>query len=305
MTSLEALKETVKRELPKWLETDPAFREAILAITAQLHPRREETDDKITRILDEMRRERERREALQREYNERWDRQYEADERRWQEQNRKWDANQAELKALREEQNRKWEEQNRKWEAQNRKWDANQAELKALREEQDRKWAEQNRKWDANQAELKALHEESLALGKRIDRGIGALGARWGMRSEKTFRDALAGILEKTFGVKVLNVSEFDHEGTVFGRPDQVELDVIIKNGLLILCELKSSVDKPAMYSFERKARFYERCHHRRADRLIVISPMIDARAQEVAERLGIETYGEPEDVTESSAAGP
>jgi hypothetical protein len=305
MTSLEALKETVKRELPKWLETDPAFREAILAITAQLHPRREETDDKITRILDEMRRERERREALQREYNERWDRQYEADERRWQEQNRKWEANQAELEALREEQNRKWEEQNRKWEAQNRKWDANQAELKALREEQDRKWAEQNRKWDANQAELKALHEESLALGKRIDRGIGALGARWGMRSEKTFRDALAGILEKTFGVKVLNVSEFDHEGTVFGRPDQVELDVIIKNGLLILCELKSSVDKPAMYSFERKARFYERCHHRRADRLIVISPMIDARAQEVAERLGIETYGEPEDVTESSAAGP
>ena len=79
----------------------------------------------------------------------------------------------------------------------------------------------------------------------------------------------------------------------VFGRPDQIELDVIIKNGLLLICELKSSMDKAAMYAFERKARFYERRHDRKADRLIVISPMIDARAQQVAERLGIETYGD------------
>lgn len=53
------------------------------------------------------------------------------------------------------------------------------------------------------------------------------------------------------------------------------------------------------MYSFERKARFYERRHQRQADRLIVISPMIDSRAQDVAKRLGIETYGEPEEVSE------
>ncbi|WPL11899.1 hypothetical protein Thiosp_01652 [Thiorhodovibrio litoralis] len=57
---------------------------------------------------------------------------------------------------------------------------------------------EQNRKWEANQVELAPLHEESLALCKRIDRSIGALGAGWGLRSEKAFRDALAGILEKS-----------------------------------------------------------------------------------------------------------
>ncbi len=44
------------------------------------------------------------------------------------------------------------------------------------------------------------------------------------------------------------------------------------------------------MYIFERKARFYERCHGRKADRLIVISPMIDAMAQRVAGEPGIET---------------
>ena len=91
----------------------------------------------------------------------------------------------------------------------------------------------------------------------------------------------------------MLNVNEYDDQGTVFGRPDQIELDVIIQNGLLLICELTSSIDKAGMYIFERKARFYEQRHQHIANRLIVISPMIDARARQVAERLGIETYGD------------
>ena len=188
----------------------------------------------------------------------------------------------AELRRDREEQTRNWEEQNRKWDEQNRKWD-----------EQNRKWDEQNRKWEESGQRFDRLHEEIMAQAKKHDRSIGALGARWGMQSEKAFRNALAGILEQNFGVQVLNVNEYDDEGVVFGRPDQVELDVIIKNDLLLICELKSSIDKAGMYIFERKARFYERRHQRQANRLIVISPMIDARAQQVAERLGIETYGD------------
>ena len=96
---------------------------------------------------------------------------------------------------------------------------------------------------------------------------------------------------------QVTNVTEFDDQGEVFGRPEQIELDVVVKNGLLLICEIKSSVDKSAMYAFERKARFYERLHDRKASRLLVISPMIEAKAQKVAERLGIETFAEPEDV--------
>ena len=88
-----------------------------------------------------------------------------------------------------------------------------------------------------------------MALAQKHERGIGALGARWGLQSEKAFRDALAvGILEKNFGVQVLNVNEFDEQGVDLGQPDQVELDVIIQNGLLLICELKSSIDKAGMY---------------------------------------------------------
>jgi len=200
----------------------------------------------------------------------------------------------AELRRDREERAREWaeqrDEQNRKWDEQNRKWDELQAELRYDREEQ-------ARKWEANQVELRRLHEEIMAQAQKHERGIGALGSRWGLQSEKAFRDALAGILEQSFGVQVVNVNEYDDQGVVFGRPDQVELDVIIKNGLLLICELKSSIDKAGMYIFERKARFYEQRHQRTANRLIVISPMIDSRARKVAERLGIETYGDSTEV--------
>jgi len=202
-----------------------------------------------------------------------------------------------ELRRDREEQARKWDEQNRKWDEQNRKWDEQNREQRLNWDEQNRKWDEQNRKWEESRREFDRIHEEIMAQAKKHDRSIGALGARWGLQSEAAFRNALAGILEESFGVSVRNVCEFDDAGEVFGRPDQVEIDIIVKNGMLLLMELKSSIDKGGMYIFERKARFYERHHHRKADRLIVISPMIDPRAVPVAQALGIETYGDSLDV--------
>jgi hypothetical protein len=184
-----------------------------------------------------------------------------------------------ELRRDREEQTRKWEENNRKWEENNRKWEENNRE--------------QNRKWEESRQEFAAVHEEIMAQARKFDRSIGALGARWGLQSEAAFRNALAGILEQSFGVTVRNVCEFGDTGEVFGRPDQVELDIIIKNGLLLILELKSSIDKAGIYSFERKARFYERRHQRKADRLIVVSPMIEPKALAVARDLGIETYSD------------
>jgi hypothetical protein len=290
----ESLKEAIKRELPEFLRSDPDFRAYILELTRQEYAGRTETHDRFYDLLAELRRDRE-------EQTRKWDEQKHKEEA----QNRKWEENQAEIRRDREEQTRKWEENQAELrhdrEEQTRKWEENQAEVRHDREEQTRKWEEQNRKWDENQAEVreefKRIHEDILALAQKHERGIGALGSRWGMQSEKAFRDALAGILEKNFGVQVLNVNEFDDQGVVFGRPDQVELDVIIQNGLLLICELKSSIDKAGMYSFERKARFYEQRHQRTANRLIVISPMIDARARKVAELLGIETYGDSTEV--------
>ena len=174
-------------------------------------------------------------------------------------------------------------------EEHNRKWEKNQQELRQLREEH-------NRKWEENQATINAMLKEIQMLSRKHDSTIGALGARWGLHTEQSFRNALRGILEDTFGVEVINVNEYDDEGEVFGRPDQVEVDVIIKDGTLILCEIKSSMSKADMYIFERKVRFYEKRHNRKAERALVISPMVDEGAREVAAKLGIEVYSYAEE---------
>ena len=194
-----------------------------------------------------------------------------------QETDSKFDRILAELQRDREEQARKWDEQNHKWAEQNRKWDEQLAELRRDREEQARKWDEQL--------------AENRRLDKRFDSTIGALGSRWGLYSEASFRNALAGILTESFGVEVLNLTLYDREGVVFGHPEQVELDLIIRNGLTIACEIKSSIDKAGMYSFGRKVDFYTSHEQRPISRKIVISPMVDRRALPVAEVLGIEIY--------------
>ena len=283
----ESLKDVIKKELPGLLREDPTLRAYILDLARPEFADRAETQDRFYDILAELRRDRE-------EQTRKWEEQTQQWKDFTQEQTRKWEEQTQQWKDFTQEQTRKWDEQNRKWDEQSRKWD-----------EQNRKWDEQNRlwheQWEAHQRQHKEefdrVHEEIMALAKKHDRSIGALGARWGLQSEAAFRNALAGILEENFGVQVLNVNEYDDEGVVFGRPDQVELDVIIKNGLLLICELKSSIDKAGMYIFERKARFYERRHDRKANRLLVISPMIDAKARKVAEQLGIELYSDSDEV--------
>ena len=170
-------------------------------------------------------------------------------------------------------------------------------ELRRDREEQSRKWDEQNRKWEVNQQVINEMLADIQALARKHDTTIGALGARWGLHTEQAFRNALKGILEKFAGVEVLNITEYDDAGVVFGRPDQIELDIIIKNGILIIAEIKSSMSKPEMYIFERKVRFYEERHQRKASEMIVISPMVSPNAMPVAEKLGIRVYSSAEDV--------
>ena len=170
-------------------------------------------------------------------------------------------------------------------------------ELKRDREARDKKWDAQDKKWEENQCVINEILVSIQKLDKKHDATIGALGARWGLHSESAFRKGLRAILEGSFGVKVERYEDYDYEGTVFGRPEQVELDVIIHNGTLILCEIKSSMSKSDMYSFWRKKNFYENKHDCKAGRVIVISPMMDDYAKSVAKDLDIEVYGYADNV--------
>jgi len=260
----------IQRELPRAIAEEPAIRDFVLRTVSEYYTPRTEFDEKFDRVMAELQRDRVEQ------------------ARKWDENNRKFDAFQAEQARKWDESNRKWEENNRKWEEDSRKW-----------EENNRKWHENNQRLDRMEAQNHATLAEIQKANRRYESTIGALGSRWGLYSEASFRNGLKAILEESFGVEVMNLNEYDQDGMVFGRPDQVEIDVIIKNGVVILCEIKSSMSKSDMYIFDRKATFYENRHQRSVTRKIVMCPMVDHRALPVAENLAIEVYSYSDQVKE------
>jgi hypothetical protein len=229
----DQIKSLIKSELIRLLKEDEVFRQYVIEITTEKYAEKKKTEDRIDKILDE-------------------------------------------LRADRERQDKKWEENQKIWNA---------------------RWEENQKRWEENQRVINEMLASIKSLDRRLESGIGALGARWGLHSEASFRNGLKAILEESFNVKVERYQDYDEQGIVFGQPDQVELDVIIYNESLILCEIKSSMSKSDMYAFWRKKEFYENRHGRKADRFIVISPMVDPKAQKVAQELGIEFYSFPEQV--------
>lgn len=137
------------------------------------------------------------------------------------------------------------------------------------------------------------LRETQRSLDTRVRRveiQIGALGARWGIGSEEAFRNGMRGILEE-LGFRVERYTAWDEEGVVFGRPEQVELDVVITDGKTAVVEIKSSVSRGDVAAFQRKAEFYERKEGRRIDRKVIISPFFEPGAREMAEGFGMELF--------------
>ncbi|MCZ2202456.1 MAG: DUF3782 domain-containing protein, partial [Cylindrospermopsis raciborskii PAMP2012] len=83
------------------------------------------------------------------------------------------------------------EEQARKWDEQNRKFDAFQAEQAHKWDEQNRKWEENNQRLDRIEAQNSATLEEIQKANRRYESAIGAIGSRWGLYSEASFRNGL------------------------------------------------------------------------------------------------------------------
>ena len=236
-------------------------------------------ESRFDRVLDELRAERE--ESA---------RKFDENIRRWKESNKKWE----EAARQSRESDRKWEEDNQRWKESNKKWE----EAARQSRENDRKWEEDHQILLKNQIaieraldDIAAIKVDNKSLHAHYDQTIGALGTRWGLYTEKSFRNALKGLLEETTSYRVLNVIEQDDDGVVFGWPAQIELDIVIQNGKFFIVEIKSSISGGDVATFVKKARFYEQRHNKKANALVIISPMIDDRAREFINNLGIMAY--------------
>jgi len=156
----------------------------------------------------------------------------------------------------------------------------------------------------ARLAEAQARTEERLTrlemrvarMEERIMRRLNAFGARWGLRSERAWREGMRVVLE-TVGFDVERWVAFDAQGEVFDYPSNVELDVVIRDGQTLIVELRTSVSRDALPTLERKVKFYERQTGRKVHRRILVTPWYEPGVDEMARRLGWEIYGEPEEI--------
>ena len=131
-------------------------------------------------------------------------------------------------------------------------------------------------------------HDERLAA---FDRKLTALGARWGVESEDAFRNAMKGVVEDILGVAAVSRwAYFDREGVVYGYPSQIEVDVVIKNGVHILVEVKASVSSGDVLELSKIGKLYELVTGVKP-RLLLVTPFIDEKGLKRARELGIEVY--------------
>ena len=138
--------------------------------------------------------------------------------------------------------------------------------------------------------DLNKLREDMIEGFKLVERHISALGARWGLLSEEAFREGLKGVLED-LGLKVEKWTTFDHEGKVHGYPSEVEVDVVVKDGKLMIIEVSSHIRASDIYQLKRKAELYQEKTGRKPDKLMAVTPYADKKAIEAAEKLGVEVY--------------
>jgi len=144
--------------------------------------------------------------------------------------------------------------------------------LKLLREDEEFRYAvagligleEILRRLDRHESELVKLREDMDRLREDMNRGfelverhISALGLRWGIIAEAAFRE-FERIIEKELGLKVEKWRTHDEAGRVYGYPSEVDIDVTVSNGKLILIEVSSHVKASDILQFIRKAKLYE-----------------------------------------------
>ena len=129
---------------------------------------------------------------------------------------------------------------------------------------------------------------------------LNALGSRWGTLAEGAFREGITGILGDS-GYEVIRYDVEDKDGIVFGRPSNVEIDVVAKNTEIHLIEIKSSLDKYDVLIFDKKVSFYIDKEKPAADKeinKIAISPYVQDGTYEVASDIGVTVYTSASDVS-------
>ncbi|WP_258167490.1 DUF3782 domain-containing protein [Vulcanisaeta moutnovskia] len=135
-------------------------------------------------------------------------------------------------------------------------------------------------------------------LRKYVDREIkllsiklDALGARWSVVTEDAFRDGVREILRDT-GYTMERWLYYDAYGYVYGYPSEIELDIVVKDGITMIVKITSTIRRTDIIAIHCKAELYTKVTGRPIDKVLAITPFISDKNPDyvkvMAERMGI-----------------
>jgi hypothetical protein len=144
-------------------------------------------------------------------------------------------------------------------------------------------------------AEAQKRTEESLRKGFRevdrrlelLDRRFGVLGSRWGDGAEEAFRQGLLELV-RDLGYRVEHYQGQDPEGFINYTPRSYDLDLLVRDGELVVAEIKSNASAADVTEFHRCVLLYEKQTGQRATKRILVAVTLQAAALERARELGI-----------------
>jgi len=156
-------------------------------------------------------------------------------------------------------------------------------------EERFMKLEERFMRLEERQQKLEEIIAGVLSELRDLRRIVIAISHRFGVLSERAFYEGMRHVVQEILGVaKVEKWVHRDDEGYVYGYPSIVEMDIVIKDKIHILVEVKSRVSRSDVSELYKIGKLYEKVKGIKP-RLLIIGGFIDHEAYEAAAKLGIE----------------
>ncbi len=134
------------------------------------------------------------------------------------------------------------------------------------------------------------IEERQQKMEKEFRYMFNALATRVGIITEEMFRESLKYFLEEEFKTHKVEKVILEDDGSVTGIPSStVEIDVVVKDSIHYLIEVKSSLDKYDIYKLFNIRELYKKVKKIKNIKLIAFGVIIQKDAIDVAKKLNIE----------------
>ena len=161
-------------------------------------------------------------------------------------------------------------------------------ELVARLAESQQRLEERQERLEERQARIEERMDKLEERVEELARLVSAVAHRFGVITEQAFREAMKHVIEENLGAaRVEHWIHHDGEGLVYGHPATVEADVVVRDGVHILVEIKSRASKADIGELYRIGLLYEKVRGVKP-RLVIVAGLIDEDAEQLAERLHI-----------------